>query len=413
MEVAARLLRIVKESLESGMYALGDMVLSGNSARMKLDGYQGLCDIYLDHRAGKLLKCLALLSGWKHYLDSMVCLLEDPMEQYLSYKHDRNDNGDEKEHALEEFLMQRFCHILRPNLKNCMETLHTHLPTSSISLQIVKNMFRALNLLKTLEDSLKREGSIAFTKLSLNRVACIQILNCLSGSFSVPNITDKYAIQTFCLKNACLVFCTATSAAKLFKEGMSSMEYLVIDEAAQLKECESTIPLQLPGLRHVVLIGDERQLSAVVKSLISDKVGFGRSLFERLVLLGHKKHLLNVQYRMHPSISAFPNREFYDEKISDAPSVRQRSHEKFFLEGNMFSSYSFINVAQGKEDCGRGHSLRNMVDFIRSISVDGFQGGEEDIVIISTVRCNGIGKVGFLSNRQRTNVSLTRARYCL
>ncbi|KAK9950674.1 hypothetical protein M0R45_006151 [Rubus argutus] len=56
--------------------------------------------------------------------------------------------------------------------------------------------------------------------------------------------------------------------------------------------------------------------------------------------------------------------------------------------------------------CGTGFSVS-----VRS--VDGFQGGEEDVIIISTVRCNGNGSVGFLSNRQRANVALTRARHCL
>ena len=94
---------------------------------------------------------------------------------------------------------------------------------------------------------------------------------------------------------------------------------------------------------------------------ISDKAGFGRSLFERLVILGHQKHLLNVQYRMHPSISLFPNTEFYDKQILDSPSVKERCYEKCFLLGDMFQTYSFLNVA-GQDELDERGSHKNMVE---------------------------------------------------
>jgi len=95
---------------------------------------------------------------------------------------------------------------------------------------------------------------------------------------------------------------------------------------------------------------------------ISEKSGFGRSLFERLVLLGHEKHLLNIQYRMHPSISLFPNMEFYDKQILDSPRVKERSYEKHFLCGDMFKFYSFINVAYGQDELDEGNSRKNGVE---------------------------------------------------
>jgi senataxin len=85
-------------------------------------------------------------------------------------------------------------------------------------------------------------------------------------------------------------------------------------------------------------------------------------MFERLLILGYKRHMLNVQYRMHPSISLFPSKEFYDGKLSDAFIVREERYNKRFLEGKMYAPYSFINIAKGKEQFHRGHSLKNMVE---------------------------------------------------
>lgn len=96
---------------------------------------------------------------------------------------------------------------------------------------------------------------------------------------------------------------------------------------------------------------------------ICQKAYFGRSLFERLVSLGHDKHLLNIQYRMHPSISVFPNTKFYNRQITDGENVKSRRYEKQYLEGKIYGPYSFINVyGSGKEGSDAKHSKRNMAE---------------------------------------------------
>ncbi|KAK6243972.1 hypothetical protein QUC31_010381 [Theobroma cacao] len=574
VEVASRLMSLVKGTLKYDTYGFGDIVLFGNGERMKIDDHEDLLDVFLDYRVEILDKCFSPYCGWRTSLVSMIDFLEDPERQYSQYLANRElenqkteeENCDEnlkdkdstnhklegkscdvnlkdkksknswrkvinetlkqketkKKHVasktenrlkpdekqgthgaflekknaqeagaetckedpitLQEFIKKRFC-VFYERLKFCVVNLYTHLPTHLVSLELVKTMMIALDLLGSLETLLNRPKSDKGLKIALNdteteseighfaklRVArkhCLQRLKSLPLSFPVPEFSEKIIIKNFCLDNACLLFCTASSSFKLNPKRTVPLELLVIDEAAQLRECESTIPFQLPGLRHAVLIGDEHQLPAMTQSKSSGQAEFARSLFERLVLLGQKKQLLNVQYRMHPAISSFPNKEFYDGKILDAPNVKDRSHEKHFLHGSMYGTYSFINVTCGKEQFDHLHSRKNMVEvavvcklvanlfkeftgtrqrvcigvispykaqvhaiqeklenkysecadsgFTVSVrSVDGFQGGEEDVIIISTVRCNINGSIGFLSNHQRANVALTRARHCL
>ncbi|KAF7134384.1 hypothetical protein RHSIM_Rhsim08G0022900 [Rhododendron simsii] len=566
--VASQLMSLVSRALEFDTYGLGDIVLFGIGERMQndvvlldsemnTDDHEDIWDVLLDYRVYDLSRCLSPLSGWKHNVQSMICLLEDPEEMYRLYleqekkKNEDNDKGEEEEEessfenqtvnsneeeeddisedlndgdkkkkeeeeepskreeklkfdskreekenstqnnkekgeraekdegrlTFEEFFIKRF-KLISKKLIFCIKKLYTHMPTSFIPLEAVKKMMKVVDLLKSTGAMSMCNHAVANEGLKevSNRVdefgntmssnkECVQVLRFLYETLNLPNFTEHHEIRSFCLQNACLIFCTASSSATLHTEGMGPLELLVIDDAAQLKECESTIPLQLSGLRHAILIGDERQLPESVHFLICQPAEFERSLFERLGILGHKKHLLNVQYRMHPSISLFPNREFYESRILDGPNVKEQAYERRLLPGSMYGSYSFINVSQGKEEC-ENISMKNMVevavvseivaslskecvaakqklrvgclspylaqvsalrnklgetyntdsypDFTVDIhSVDGFKGGEEDLIIISTVRCNGKGSVGFLSNRQRTNVALTRARHCL
>jgi senataxin len=207
------------------------------------------------------------------------------------FSHQENPTKcEEKEDILsfEEFLKDSF-EFLSAKLDFLISGLFTHLPTSIISLEVVKNMIRAVDSLRCLKpllcsvsvgdeglkqvlDDFDNEGSSAgqFSRLSFMRNDCIQTLNSLPQVFDIPNIfeVESKAARNFCLGNACLVFCTASSSAKLHTERAKPIKLLVIDEAAQLKECESTIPLQLSGLRHAILIGDERQLPAMVQSKV-------------------------------------------------------------------------------------------------------------------------------------------------
>jgi regulator of nonsense transcripts 1 len=257
------------------------------------------------------------------------------------------------------------------------------------------------------------------------------------------------------------VICTTCVGAGDPRLANLRFRQLLIDESTQAMEAECFIPIVL-GVKQLVLVGDHCQLGPVVLCKKAAKAGLTQSLFERLVLLGHRPFRLQVQYRMHPSLSEFPSNIFYEGTLQNGVADIERvlphidhiwpnpSRPMYFLINNgneemAGSGTSFLNRTEASavekivtmmlkagmrpEQIGvvtpyegqRSYVVNHMQkagvlrsDLYKEIevaSVDSFQGREKDIIIVSCVRSNAQQGIGFLRDPRRLNVALTRARY--
>ncbi|CAI5954940.1 unnamed protein product [Closterium sp. NIES-64] len=292
-----------------------------------------------------------------------------------------------------------------------------------------------------------------------------------SPAFHIPTLSSNPSaatVATQCVAGARLVLSTVSSSARALVRCSGHFPLLLLDEAAQLVEAESLVALQARGLRYAVLVGDPKQLPATVMSKVAVQGHYNRSLFERLQSTGWHAELLSVQYRMHPDISRFPSHGFYHGRIEDGPNVCQPSHCPPHLH-LLFGPYRFFHVRGREErdsaavDAG-SRSVSNSVEaavvialltrlstacqgkegggavkvglispYARQVellqraveakpwpsltvevnTVDGFQGRECDVVVVSTVRSNSSRSIGFVADPRRLNVAITRARHAL
>jgi len=168
LEVAARVVRTVADVVGYETYGTGDIILFGNRERMKIDGcdHNDLLHVFLDHRADILEKCFDPSTGWKHTLASFICLLEDSEAQYHLYLQD--NMGKEELLSCERFVWKRFS-FSGKQLKFCIVNLYTHLPTTLISLEVMRIMTRALDLMRSLETLLL---SLSATTEGLKQIFC-------------------------------------------------------------------------------------------------------------------------------------------------------------------------------------------------------------------------------------------------
>lgn len=279
----------------------------------------------------------------------------------------------------------------------------------------------------------------------------------------------EYEIREALFSEARVIACTLTGSAHPILDGRR-FGTLFIDEAAQAMEAACWIAIQ--KCSRFVLAGDHRQLPPTIQSPRALAMGLDHTLMQQIVETKPKAvSLLTVQYRMTDDIMQFPNQEFYDGRLTSDPSVRYRGIldwdtaidfvdnasceaqptdvEARIGEAMARDGVSRINEAEAiltldtlkryfdrighdrvlyeRMDVGLISPYKGQVRLLRQLlkrdrywrpfrhlitvgTVDGFQGQERDIIVISMVRQNDEGHIGFLSDLRRINVAITRAR---
>ena len=257
-----------------------------------------------------------------------------------------------------------------------------------------------------------------------------------------------------------VIACTLVSSANRILTGRK-FSTLFIDEAAQALEPACWIAIRKAD--RVILAGDYCQLPPTIKCMEAARGGLDRTLMQEIA--DNKPDtvsLLKVQYRMNDEIMRFSSEWFYQGELKSAPEVKYRSildydtpiewintegmecNEEFVGEsfGRINKEEAALSISQltnyinkiGKDrfleeriDVGLISPYKAQVQYLRQLikrdtffkpyrhlitinTVDGFQGQERDVILISLVRANEEGQIGFLNDLRRMNVAITRAR---
>ncbi|KAH9303784.1 hypothetical protein KI387_008188, partial [Taxus chinensis] len=304
----------------------------------------------------------------------------------------------------------------------------------------------------------------------------LHILPCCSyrdSMFCCPPVEDliKYRV----------IVSTYLSAAILDARAVPQghFTHIFLDESGQGTEPETMVPIAnlANAETTVVLAGDPQQLGPIIHSHIGEKIGLGKSYFERLSDLhlyspdGDNKQFVTKlvrNYRSHPAILELPSRLFYgSELIACAGNGNQKLHCAWDELPNKMFPVVFVGVEGIDEREGRSPSWFNSIEISKVLeiikklkadkrnsvtgkdigvitpyhqqavklrkafaannlsdlkvgSVEQFQGDEKRVIIISTVRSSYENEdfdlkfnLGFIGNPKRFNVAVTRAKSLL
>lgn len=212
---------------------------------------------------------------------------------------------------------------------------------------------------------------------------------------------------------------------------------LVLDEAGQCIE-----PLAwciFPFADKIILAGDHWQLPPTVLSIEAARLGFDSSILEIAIADTNNIHLLNTQYRMKQVIAGFSSHYFYNNQLLSPSHLHNTGTHITFIDtagsgfnevhgpdGVSLQNIGELNIVQRLLETGQLDQLRTafispysgqvtaakemLPKQIRISTIDSFQGQEKESIILSLVRSNDDGDIGFLKDYRRMNVAITRAK---
>ena len=318
---------------------------------------------------------------------------------------------------------------------------HSYQPMTKSEVNSVKDI-RKLNIQKRwslylhwVDELIKTQKKLIADTVRMYNEVCKEYTTC------------RQEIDAFVIQNSDIIGMTTTGAAK-YNHILSNIhpKIVIIEEAAEVFEAHVFTSLT-PSVQQLIMIGDHKQLRPKANSYYLEKeYGLCISLFERLALNGFPVHSLEVQHRMRPEIASLICPTIY-EKLLNHKDVEKYEHVK-----GVGSDVFFIDHSKPEKDKEKSHSNEHEADFIAALckyllkqgyepkhitvltmysgqllelkkrmkredfngvrvaAVDDFQGEENEIILLSLVRSNPDGKIGFLEIENRICVSLSRAK---
>ncbi|CCC72166.1 hypothetical protein NCAS_0J01870 [Naumovozyma castellii] len=396
-------------------------------------------------RNGKLFRPNLVRVGRSDVVNVQIkdLTLEELVDKRLAQKNYEFSNNPELERNFSAAVSKR--RTLRAQLDAEEGTPTSKLPTNDIAkIQLeIRELSKQINELGRQRDEMRERNSVNYRNRDLDRRnAQAQILACSD-----------------------IICSTLSGSAHDVLAGLGiKFDTVIIDEACQCTELSSIIPLRYGGKR-CIMVGDPNQLPPTVLSGAASNFKYNQSLFVRMEK-NTTPYLLDVQYRMHPEISKFPSAEFYNGRLKDGPNMEEVNMRPWHST-SPFSPYKFFDIVSGKQQQNKKtmsyinmeeiqvalelvdslfQQFENRIDFTGKIGVispyreqmqrmrkeflryfggtimqyvdfntiDGFQGQEKEIIIISCVRADDTqSSVGFLKDFRRMNVAFTRAKASL